>query len=625
MADDDTEQRLARQTFSRRALVVGGVQAAGLGLVGWRLFNLQVVQEGRYAPLAEENRINMQVFAPRRGRILDTAGLVLADNDEVFRVTLTPVLAGDVASVLALVRRIVPLTPDEVEKIARRTKKQSRNSATVIATDLTFDQVAKLNLLAPQLPGIRTEIAWRRRYAQGSAVGHVVGYVGSVERLSLDDDAVMRLPGARVGKSGVEAGMETVLRGHGGAQKIEVDARGRIVRNLEQFDPKPGRDIALTIDTRLQRKVLDRLAQDRRASCVAIDTRTGAVLVMASTPGYDPAEFSDGISEAAWRRLTSSADNPLLNRAISGQYPPGSTFKMVTALAALQAKMITTEERISCDGSFALADTTFRCWKREGHGSMALHEAIRSSCDVYFYELARRLGIESLADVARLCGLGTVYDCGLSDAKPGLVPDPDWKRGRKNAKWLGGETILTGIGQGYMLTTPLQLAVMTARVASGKAIVPTLLKREAGAPEAYFAELGFDEAHLAAVRRGLIAVVNEDGGTGANAQLGDGQPRVAGKTGTSQISRASSDTAQEHLDWGLRDHALFVSYVPAEQPHFAFAAIVEHGGGGGATAAPLVRDVMRMVLEHEGDGQHDADSRHIVPPSTSVAPASREG
>ena len=268
MLEHDNDERSAKASFSRRAILVGGAQAAGFGLLGWRLFNLQVLEQGRYAPLADENRINLQVITPKRGRILDSAGNILADNDDVFRATLTPALAGDVTAILAIFRRIVPMTPEEIEKIARRTKKQSRNVATVIATDLTFEQVAKINLFAPQLPGVRTEIAWRRRYRQGAAVGHITGFVGSVERAGVEDNAVLRLPGARIGKSGIEAGLESLLRGTGGAQKIEVDARGRTVRNLAQLDAKPGQAVTLTVDTALQRKIIERLQQDRRASIV---------------------------------------------------------------------------------------------------------------------------------------------------------------------------------------------------------------------------------------------------------------------------------------------------------------------------------------------------------------------
>ena len=324
---------------------------------------------------------------------------------------------------------------------------------------------------------------------------------------------------------------------------------------------------------------------------------------MASTPSFDPAEVSDGTSEDTWARLAQAEDKPLLNRAIGGQYPPGSTFKMVTALAGLHMGAISVSDQVTCNGHFELAGQKYRCWKRSGHGTVGLHEALRESCDVYFFEVARRLGIDAIADMARLLGLGQVYNCGLPQQRAGLVADPDWKRGRWNAGWLGGETVLAGIGQGYMLASPLQLAVMIARVATGRAVDPTVIKYSTNPRAGAFAELGLEEAKLAAVRRGLFAVVNEEGGTGANAALGEGQPRVAGKTGTSQVHSRSADSAADDLPWGQRDHALFVAYVPADAPRYAVAAVVEHGGGGGAVAAPLVRDVIEAVLEIDPIGQ----------------------
>lgn len=597
MFDHSGDEHGVRRTFTRRIAILGGLQALGFAALGWRYFQLQVVEERRYAPLAENNRISLRVLAPKRGRLLDRANRVLADNEEEFRATITPAIAGDAAAVLSNVARILPLDAAEIERINRRMRRQSRNLPTVISTGLAYADVARLNVLAPELPGVRTEIVWRRRYNQGAAVGHVVGYVGNIDRVGIDDDAVMRLPDMRIGKTGAEAGFETELRGAGGAQRVEVDARGRIVRDLDLTPPRPGRDVELAIDVELQRRVVERLQRERRASCVVLDVATGEVVVMASSPGYDPGAIADGMTEEAWRGLAEAEDKPMLNRAISGQYPPGSTFKMATALAALRAGAVNLKERVSCDGRFEYSGQVFRCWKRSGHGRMAFHEALRSSCDAYFFELAKRVGIDALAAAARDLGLGEAFESGgLSQQRAGIVPDPDWKRGRWNASWLGGETILTGIGQGYVLATPLQLAVMTARIATGKQVTPTLEKLPAGAAPA-FSAVNFDEQHLKAIRAAMVAVVNEGGGTGGNAKLGGDGPRVAGKTGTSQVARASSDTHVDKLEWGQRDHALFVAYLPADAPRYAAAAVVEHGGGGGAMAAPLVRDVMAAVLE----------------------------
>mgnify|MGYP000849806319 CR=1 FL=1 len=626
MFEHDNEEKEARRNFTRRALVMGTAQALGFGALAWRAFELQVLSEGRYDPLADENRTSLLVLAPKRGRILDRNGAVLADNEESFRATITPALAGDVRKVLETFRRIMPLRQDDIELIARRAKRQSRNTPITLVSDISFEDLARINLYAPQLPGVRTEIAWRRRCRAGTEAGHVVGYVGSVERPSIDDDPLMRLPGMRVGKTGVEAGLEEELRGEGGVQKIEVDARGRMTRNLEVRDPAAGRDIALTIDMGLQRRVFERLTRERMASCVVLDLAGGQIVAMASTPSYDPAQLSEGASDESLQRLLNAPDKPLLNRAIGGQYPPGSTFKMVTALAGLHLGAINAQEQITCNGRFEFADHSYRCWKRGGHGKMDMHSALRESCDVYFFELSRRLGIDAIADTARLLGLGQVFNCGLPQQKAGLVADPDWKRGRWNASWLGGETVLAGIGQGYMLASPLQLAVMTARVATGKAIDPTIILPSEQVPKVEFADLGLLEERLAVVRAGLKAVVNEEGGTGKNAQLGEGKPLVAGKTGTSQINQASADTPQDDLPWSSRDHALFVAYVPADAPRYAVSAIIEHGGGGGAMAAPLVKDVIEALLDIDPMRNRTMDGQ---PSDTRAQPAAsapeREG
>jgi penicillin-binding protein 2 len=602
----DHDDQVSRKVFSRRIVLAGGLQAAALTALGWRFFELQVLEGSRYAPLADENRINVTVLAPKRGRIFDRQGRELAGNAEVFRATLVPALAGDTEAALAAFRQIVPLNGDDVERLRQGIKKQRRSVPVVLARDLTFEQVAALNVQAPMLPGIRTDVIWRRKYGAGNAVGHVVGHVGSVDRVALGDDPVLRLPEMRVGRSGAEAGLEAVLRGTGGTQRLEVDARGGIVRSLESVAPVAGRDVTLTIDAELQAKVQARLLQERRASCVVIDVTTGAVAAMVSTPGYDPADLADGLSGESWKRLASSEDTPLLNRAVAGQYPPGSTFKMVTALAALETGTADARERIRCNGQYRLADQTYRCWSRSGHGQLTLHEALRASCDVYFFELANRTGIRAIADMARRLGLGQIYDCGLNDQKPGVVPDPDWKRGKWNAGWLDGETILSGIGQGFVLATPLQLAVMTARLATGLSITPRLVAPGTeGAPAVpAFSELGLRPEHLAAVRNGMWGAVNETGGTGAGASRILDQPIIAGKTGTSQVVRASSEQGHDELDWHQRDHALFVGYAPSDAPRFAVAVVAEHAGGGGRVAAPIAGDILRMMMQAQQTGRY---------------------
>ncbi len=599
MFGSDSDDQRQRQRFSRRAILIGVGQLGAFGLIGSRLFRLQVLEGARYVPLAEENRTNVQMLAPIRGRIYDRFGELLAVNREGYRAVIVPALTGNIRATLEHFSKVVPISEEERERIAVRARKQSPNVPIVLSGDLNFEQIAEVNLLSPQLPGVRTEVESRRQYYHGHTVSHVVGFVGAISRIALDDDPVLRLPGMKIGKSGVELGMEETLRGEAGHVKHEVDSRGRIVRDLEQKESERGNDIVLTIDTKLQARVIQRLSKERRAALVALDVVTGEVVTLASVPTFDSSAFMESANVRDLRRLQTAQHNPMFNRAIRGAYPPGSTFKMVVALAALEAGVVSLRERIPCEGKFEYANQVFRCWKRRGHDSSDLHKALRESCDVYFYELARRTGIDAIARMARRMGLGQVYDCGIASQRRGVIPDADWKQTRFGKPWLGGETILAGIGQGYVSATPLQLAVMTARLATGRAVTPTLIRPPSGEPIIEAPLMGFKPEALEAMRRGMFAVVNEEGGTGSAAKLDDGPARLSGKTGTSQVSRASSDRSHNELRWEERDHALFVAFAPSARPRYAVAAIVEHAGSGGQTAAPLVKEVMADLLAQD--------------------------
>lgn len=604
MADRPEDERWKRGQFTRRSLLLGGAQAAGLGLVAWRLYDLQVLNARRYAPMAEENRINVQVLAPRRGRILDAYGRVLADNEELFRVTITPALADDVGDVLSRVARIVPLTDDDCRRVIARARKRNRNLPTTVVSDLTFEQVAKLNLYAPSLPGIKTELAWRRRYHDGAALSHAVGVVGSVERFGIDDDAVIRIPDIRIGKSGAELGFDDDLRGTAGSQKSEVDARGHVVRNLETIEPIPGRDVSLTLDAELQRRVVERMQQDGRASAVVLDIATGEMPIMASVPGFDPSQITGGISGADWAKLSGSEDKPLLNRAIAGLYTPGSTLLVVTALAALDAGVVSLEEHVTCNGRYEYRGQIYRCSNPQGHGKVTLQDAIRSSCEVFFCEMSSRLGIGRIASAARAMGMGATSHIGLTEEKLGVVPDPDWKRGNLNAGWLGGETLLTGLGQGYMQATPLQLALVAARMASGQAVVPILRKSDAltKAAEA----LPFRAAHFEAVRAAMVAAVNDAGGSAKAARPRDGRYVIAGKTGVSDIGARGTAGS----DRSKRSHALFIGYEPARAPRYAIATVVERASNTEAAAA-LARDILAQVSDRDERAKSGADGSDV--------------
>jgi penicillin-binding protein 2 len=584
-------------SFTRRSLLISSLQVAGFGVLAGRLFQLQVLEGQYYAPLAENNRVDVQFTAPIRGRIFDRKGVLLAGNEEAFALTVIPVLTGDLSRTLNEISRIVPMTAEEIASVLEKEEKSAYRQL-VIDKPLSFEQVAALNVLAPQLPGVECKTTYQRRYFKGRDFSHVVGYMGRVAEHALDDDPALRLPGMRIGKIGIELGCEEKLRGKPGRRRYEVDARGRIIRDLETRDAVQGEDIRLTIDAELQSRVMSRLSGERRAALVVMNVENGDVLSLASVPSYDSDAIARSMSQEDWKELSKAKDQPLFNRAIRGLYPPGSTLKMVTALAALEKGVIDLKEKINCSGEYQLAEQTYRCWKHHGHGRVDLHQALRESCDCYFYEAATRCGIKALSQTAEAFGLGATFDCGLPLQKKGVVPTPDWKRWAFNASWLDGETVLTGIGQGYVSATPLQLAVMTARLATGRPIAPRLV-RDQGRDAARAPGLKFKEIHLSAVREAMLASVYEPGGTGHRVQIAGANFAIAGKTGTSQVRRNQDRLSNASLPWEQRDHALFTCYFPFDRPRYSVTCVVEHGGSGGKTAAPLVRDVIKDIVDYD--------------------------
>jgi penicillin-binding protein 2 len=587
--------------FTRRAALLGLGQAGLLGLLGYRLHDLQVVEAERYSGMALGNRLSTHQVAPERGRIFDRFGTLLASNVTSHRAAIIPHLAGNVGEVITRLRDTVEIAPEEEERIVRLAARQNRRLPILVAANLTWEQVARVNLMAPQLPGVHTEVGYARQYFHGRSMGHIVGYVGSPDRITPDDDPVLRMQGMRVGRAGVELGLDRRLRGEGGNIRLEMEGRSRTIRHAGETPSRPGRDVVLTIDLEMQSRVLEMIAHERRAAVVALDVESGEVLVMASQPIFDNTPLADVIGEQAWSALQHAPDDPMINRTIRGLYPPGSTFKMVTALAGLESGEITPAAQISCSGSLEFHGQHYGCWRRSGHGSVNLHRAIKESCDVYFYEVARRVGIDRLAAVARSMGFGQEYDCGLPQQKAGVVPSRDWKIATLERRWFSGETLLAGIGQGYMLANPLQMATMTARIASGRAVSPRLFRHDSideAAGRRQPEPLAFRPQYIDAVRRGMYAVVNE-GGTGQGVAIDINGMQMAGKTGTSQVAGFSRTRSNDDLPWHQRDHSLFVGYAPYKRPRYAVAAIVEHGGGGARVAGPIVERVMTELLTRD--------------------------
>ena len=601
----DTEE--SARMIRRRAFLLGGAMSAFVAVLGARMRYLQVDQADEFRLLAEENRINIRLIPPARGLIHDRNGKLIAGNEQNYRVVITREDAGDVDLVMQRLAQIVPLSPEDIEKTLQEVERRSPFVPITVADRLSWEDFSKIALNAPSLPGVTPEVGLSRAYPLDSDFAHIVGYVGPVSEKDLEGlenpDPVLQIPKFQIGKIGVERWTEDKLRGTAGQKRIEVNSVGRVMRELERQEGVPGADLRLTIDADIQNFVQVRLG-DESAAVVAMDVESGDILAIASAPSFDPNLFVRGISQADYSTLTENDHRPLANKCVQGAYPPGSTFKMVTALAALQAGVINSGTGVYCPGHYEMGGRRFHCWKRGGHGTVSLNSALAESCDVYFYDIAQRVGIDKIAEMGRHLGLGMRHDLPMSAITEGVMPDKAWKQQRYGQEWRIGDTINASIGQGYVLTSPLQLAVMTARLASGRAVVPRLLHMidNEPLPLAEQPVLPVDPAYLEAARRGMFEVMNGQRGTAKSSRIADDSMLMAGKTGTAQVrnisaaERASGVVSNDQLPWERRDHALFVCFAPYDRPKVAVSVVVEHGGGGSTVAAPIARDVLLRCL-----------------------------
>jgi len=601
----DTDQ--SARIITRRGIVLGAIQLGFMGTLAMRMRYLQVDEGQKYRTLAEENRINVRLLPPQRGLIFDRNGVPVAINDQNYRIVVTREDAGDVRAVLENLARIVPLSDEDIERTLREVGRRSAFVPVTVLDQLSWDDLARVAINAPALPGVSPDVGQSRHYPLAEDLAHVVGYVGPVSDYDLskmeDPDPVLQIPKFQIGKTGVEAKEEDVLRGKAGHSQIEVNAVGRVMRELDRTEGTPGKNIQLTIDAGLQNFIQQRLAGES-AGAVVIDCTNGDIVAAVSAPSFDPNLFVRGITAADYKDLTSNKYRPLASKSVQGTYPPGSTFKMVVGLAALEAGAITADEREWCPGYVTAGGRKFHCWKSAGHGWLDLHGGLKNSCDVYFYQVAQKVGIDKISAMAKRFGLGTAFDLPMSAVAEGLVPSKDWKRTARKSEWLIGDTLNSAIGQGYILASPLQLAVMTSRIASGRALMPRLIRSIDGVEQQAGKEepLGVQDAHLKAARGGMYGVVNELHGTGYGARIVDDNMLMAGKSGTSQVrniskaERARGVISNADLPWERRDHALFVAFAPYDKPRYAVSVIVEHGSGGAAVAAPIARDILLSAM-----------------------------
>ena len=600
-------QGLAYKRLPRRALILGGLQAAFVGGLAARMRFMQVEQADQYRLLAEENRINLRLIPPTRGRIYDRNGQIIGQNTPSYRIVIVPEDAGDLDKVIAKLSNLIPLTEDEIERAKTEMRRSAPFLPVTLADQVTWEDISKVAVNAPALPGVTPEVGSTRQYPRYEDFAHIVGYVGPVSDYDLsqieDPEPVLRIPRFQIGKVGLEAKQEISLRGRAGSKRVEVNATGRVMRELDRQEGQPGADLQLSVDADLQQYAQARLAGES-AAAVVIDCETGDLRAMASAPSFDPNLFVRGISVADYQFLTQDKYRPLANKTVQGTYPPGSTFKMVTALAALEAGVVGPGNTVYCPGHLKVGSRRFHCWKRGGHGMVDLNTSLKRSCDVYYYDVAIKVGIDKISEMSNILGLGIKHDIPMSAVRAGLAPNQAWKQRVHGEEWLIGDTANASIGQGFMLASPMQLAVMTARIATGRAVAPRLVRsingveQPSGAGEA----LPISPTNLRYIREAMWSVSNDRRGTAYRSRIIAEDFRMAGKTGTSQVrnitkaERAAGVIRNEDLPWERRDHALFVSFAPYDNPKYAIAVVVEHGGGGSKAAAPVARDIMLQAL-----------------------------
>jgi len=599
------ERRFVRELMESKQKVVGlsFVVAAVFLLLLLRLWHLQILNAEDYQVRSENNRLRFVPVAASRGAILDRKGAVIVSNRPSFSLAVIPQEVKDKEALLTLLADLLGLDRKEMAENWQKNHGRAKYFPIVLSSNISRDQVEIIEENRLRLPGVEIEMKPVREYAHGVLAAHLLGYIGEISEKELDSAGLEEYnPGDYVGKNGIERALEHELHGSDGGRQLEVDARGRVLRTISESRPTVGNSIVLTIDMAVQKQA-EHAFGDQAGAAVAMDVASGEILAFVSNPGFDPALFSGKLPADIWKGYLEDVRRPLENKALSGQYPPGSTFKVITALAGLQAGSINDTSSVNCSGSYSMGTSTFKCWNKRGHGVTSLKKSLRESCDVYYYQLGEKLGVDKIASAAREFRLGTALGVELQNEKAGLIPTAEWKQKRLGQRWYRGETLPVSIGQGYVLMTPIQLASMIATIANeGTVYRPHLVKKVVDAdgktlretkPEILSKTTAFSKEAYRLVKQGLSAVVNEPGGTGGMARLYD--VRVAGKTGSSQVVKMRDSKIS--TAYKFRDHALFVAFAPFENPEIAVAVVVEHGEHGGSAAAPIVGRILRAYFD----------------------------
>ena len=589
------------QSFTHRMIALGFIFLFVCFVLIGRLFYLQIFQGEKYQLMAERNRISMRLTLPPRGNIFDRNGVKLAGNRKTFQAILIKEQTKDVKQTLDSFSKLIPLDSEERARIEKEISRKRAFMPVRIKEDLTFDEIAAIQLNIPDLPGISIEEGFTRFYPEKEATTHAVGYVSLILEEDVEgDDPLLDLPGYRIGRSGVEQSQNDWLKGTPGMRKTEVNAFGRSVRILEDNPPIPGHDLTLTIDSRLQ-KIATQAAGDESASIILLNVQTGEVLALVSTPSFDPNLFNRPIPQNVWNKLINNPKRPMRNKTIADIYSPGSIFKLVVALAGLESGDITLNKEIYCSGKTRVGNQQFHCWKREGHGHLNVIEALQHSCDVYFYEISQKIGVDKISEMAARLGFGSLTGIDLIGEKAALLPTRQWKEENRHDSWRIGDTLNLSIGQGFLNATPIQMAKMAAQIANdGHKITPHLIQKEneTGAGDS----LNLKPAHLKMIQSGMASVMNEEGGTGYGSRFNLNGQKMAGKTASTQVRRITLKEreegikSQDELAWEHRDHGIFVGFAPLNKPKYAIAVVVEHGGGGARSAAPIASKILKEAI-----------------------------
>jgi penicillin-binding protein 2 len=582
-------------TFSRRMMLLGGAQVAVGGLLIGRMGWLAIAQNEKYQLLSESNRVQLIPVPPRRGWIIDRYGKPIAINKASFRVDLIPQQIVNGPKIIAELQQLMNLLPDDVERITRELAASRGFQPVSVADNIPYEQYAAITVRLPDLPGVAASRGFTRFYPGGSTVGQLVGYVGPASAIEYEKEnknPLLLIPGVKIGKEGLEKTLESTLRGEPGGQRVEVTAHGKLVKELEPKPDRSGGTVQLTIDSDLHQYAARRIG-DQSCCVVVLDVTNGDILAMPSMPSFDPNNFSDGISKNEYKMLSGDDHLPLVDKALESLYPSGSTIKPSMAMALLNAG-IDRKQKVNCTGAFQLGNHTFHCDKR--HGPLDMDGAVVHSCDVYFYTMCLRVGAEKLSPMVRSMGFGEKFDLPFDNQRYGTIPDPEWIMRKYHRRWQGYDTVNMSIGQGMVLINPIQLATMASRLATGKRVVPRLLKNKPVVPQT---QLAVDQDHLEFIRTAMAGVV--DHGTAAAAKFPIPGIQMAGKTGTAQTHNLSASERGNYTaaNWKLRDHSLFMAFLPFDNPKYAAGAIVEHGGFGASVAAPLVRDTLLFLYDRQ--------------------------